>query len=229
MLVPLRRPAAGSLVRVGGRSRASRDRRTARGPAGGVRGRGAVGPIGAYLVALSARTSVRVGAAAALGVATVDGGYALAAMLGGGALADLVSPALGVLHWVSVAVLACIAARAIYSTLRPAGGVTEPRPVRVLGPARAYATLAGLTLVNPATLIYFVALVVGLQADSEFGALGAILFVAAAFAASASWQLLLACGGMLLGRALTGERGKRLTALTSGVLIGVLALRLAVS
>ena len=186
-----------------------------------------VGPIGAYLVALTARTSVRVGAAAALGVATVDGVYALAAMLGGRALAQWVSPALGVLRWVSVAVLAAVAARAIFSALRPAARASGTRPVRVLSPARAYATLAGLTLVNPATLIYFVALVVGLQADTDLGALGEALFVAAAFAASASWQLLLTCGGALLGRTLTGDRGQRLTALASGVLIAALALRLA--
>ncbi|HST50127.1 LysE family transporter, partial [Jatrophihabitans sp.] len=101
-------------------------------------------------------------------------------------------------------------------------------PVRALGPARAYATLAGLTLINPATLIYFVALVVGLRAGSAPSALGQAVFVAAAFAASASWQLLLVGGGALLGRVLTGGRGQRVTAVASGVLIGVLAVRLAI-
>jgi arginine exporter protein ArgO len=170
-----------------------------------------------------------VGVAAALGIATVDGLYAAGAMLGGTALAELIRPALGVLHWLSVAVLAGVAARAVWSGLRPAPAwrVSGTRPVRALSPARAYATLAGLTLVNPTTLIYLVALVVGLRAGSAPGALGEILFVAAAFAASASWQLLLACGGALLGRAVTGIRGRRLTAVASGVLIGVLAVRLA--
>ncbi len=50
----------------------------------------------------------------------------------------------------------------------------------------------------------------------------------AVLAASASWQVVLACGGALLGRALTSDRGQRLAALVSGALIGVLALRLAV-
>jgi threonine/homoserine/homoserine lactone efflux protein len=186
-----------------------------------------VGPMATYLVALTARTSVRVGTAAALGIATVDGLYAVGAVLGGAALAEFLRPALGVLRWLSVAVLAGVAARALWSGLRPvpAQRVWGSRP---LSPARAYATLAGLTLVNPTTLIYFVALVVGLRAGSAPGALGALLFVAAAFTASASWQLLLACGGALLGRALTGVRGQRLTAVGSGVLIGVLTVRLAV-
>jgi threonine/homoserine/homoserine lactone efflux protein len=189
-----------------------------------------VGPMATYLVALTARTSVRVGAAAALGIATVDGAYAVAATLGGAAVADFIRPALGVLRWVSVAVLAGVAARAIWLGVRPAPAqrVSGSRPTRVLSPARAYATLAGLTAINPTTLIYFVALVVGLRAGSAPSPLGQALFVAAAFVASASWQLLLACGGALLGRALTGVRGQRLTALVSGVLIGALAVRLAV-
>ncbi len=71
------------------------------------------------------------------------------------------------------------------------------------------------------------ALVVGLRAGIAPGPLGQAVFVAAAFAASASWQLGLACGGALLGRLLSGDRARRATALVSGALIGVLALRLA--
>ena len=39
-----------------------------------------IGAVGALLVALTARTSVRTGSAAAMGVATVDGGYAALAV-----------------------------------------------------------------------------------------------------------------------------------------------------
>jgi threonine/homoserine/homoserine lactone efflux protein len=188
-----------------------------------------VGPMATYLVALTARTSVRVGTAAALGIATVDGVYAVAATLGGAAVADFIRPALGVLHWVSVAVLAGVAARAMWLGVRRGQRISGGRPARALSPARAYATLAGLTAINPTTLIYFVALVVGLRAGSAPSGLGQALFVAAVFAASASWQLLLACGGAALGRMLTGVRGQRVTALVSGVLIGALAVRLAAS
>ena len=41
-----------------------------------------IGAVGALLVALTARTSVRTGSAAAMGVATVDGGYAALAVVG---------------------------------------------------------------------------------------------------------------------------------------------------
>jgi len=50
--------------------------------------------------------------------------------------------------------------------------------------------------------------------------------VAAVFAASASWQTLLACGGKLIGRHVTSRRGMLATALASSLLIGLLAPRI---
>ncbi|NED75087.1 lysine transporter LysE, partial [Streptomyces sp. SID9944] len=55
------------------------------------------------------------------------------------------------------------------------------------------------------------------------------VFVLAAFGASASWQVLLAAGGALLGRALTGPRGRLATALVSSGVIMLLAVRMALS
>jgi len=49
------------------------------------------------------------------------------------------------------------------------------------------------------------------------------------FAASASWQLVLAAGGAFLGRVLTSDRGRLATALASSALIGALAVHLLVS
>jgi arginine exporter protein ArgO len=51
----------------------------------------------------------------------------------------------------------------------------------------------------------------------------AVLFVTGVVAASASWQLLLAGGGSLVGRALTGPRGRLATALVSSAVIAALA------
>ncbi|CAM5415768.1 Arginine exporter protein ArgO OS=Streptomyces griseomycini OX=66895 GN=FHS37_005510 PE=3 SV=1 [Streptomyces griseomycini] len=69
-----------------------------------------VGAVGTYLVSLTARTSLRTGVCAALGVATADGLYALAAVAGGSALASALRPALGPLRWVCVLVLLALAA-----------------------------------------------------------------------------------------------------------------------
>ena len=68
-------------------------------------------------------------------------------------------------------------------------------------------------------MIYFSALVVGSKATGAPTAGQGAVFVLGAFVASASWQLLLVAGGTVLGRALTGRRGRLITGLVSSVLI----------
>lgn len=190
-----------------------------------------VGAVGAHLVSLSARTSLRTGVSAALGVATADGLYALAAVLGGSALASALRPALGPLRWVCVLVLAALAARGAAGAIRQYRGrrlVTRAAPAPP-GALRACLALLGITLLNPATVIYFVALVLGSQDGSAAGAAERTVFVTAVFVASASWQVLLAGGGALLGRVLTGHRGRLATALVASGVMTALALRMALT
>ena len=94
-------------------------------------------------------------------------------------------------------------------------------------PARAYLGFLGLTLLNPMTIVYFEALVLGWR--GRLDPLGAAVFVTGAFVASASWQLLLAGGGSLVGRVLTDRRGRLATALTASAVIVVLTVRLVVA
>ncbi|WP_030056844.1 MULTISPECIES: LysE family transporter [Streptomyces] len=190
-----------------------------------------VGAVGAYLVALTARTSLRTGACAALGVATADGLYALLAAAGGTGLAPLLEPVAGPLRIASAVVLLALAARTAHAALRsrrPGAAATPEREPPT--PARAFLTLLGITLLNPLTVLYFAALVLGGggREGAAPDALARAVFAAAAFAASAGWQLLLASGGALLGRALTGPRGRLLTALGSSALVAGLAVRLLV-
>ncbi|MER5428209.1 LysE family transporter [Streptomyces sp. NPDC002588] len=184
-----------------------------------------VGAVGTYLVSLTARTSLRTGACAALGVATADGLYALLATVGGSALAAALRPVLDPLRWVSALVLLVLAARGAltavrrYRAHRLATRSAPPPP----NPARAYLGLLGITLLNPTTIVYFAALVLGSGTTDAVRPLDQGVFVLAAFAASASWQLLLAGSGALLGRALTGHRGRLVTALVSSGVMTVLA------
>lgn len=76
-------------------------------------------------------------------------------------------------------------------------------------------------------MIRFAALVLGSQGGTAAGAVERTVFVAAAFAASASRQVLLAGGGALLGRALTGHRGRLVTGLVASGVTPALALRTA--
>jgi arginine exporter protein ArgO len=189
-----------------------------------------VGAVGTYLVALTARTSLKVGACAALGVATADGLYALVAAVGGSALSPVLKPLMGPLKWASVLVLLGLAVRGAvkaisqYCARRLAGANAEPPP----SPSRAYLGLLGMTLLNPLTVVYFAALVLGGQGAADPGYLERAVFVLAAFAASGGWQLALVGGGALLGRAFTGPLGRLFTALVSSVVIAILALALVI-
>lgn len=178
-----------------------------------------VGGIGVLIVGLSARISLRVGAAAGLGAATADGIYALVAVSGGAAVASVITPIAAPLRWTGAAVLLALAAWTALSAIRSTGVIE--RSVRPATPLRTYLGVLGLTLLNPATVIYFAALVIG-----NGGAGGGVWFVLGAFLASASWQLLIAGGGSLIGRLLTSDRGRLITALVSSLVIAGFALHL---
>ncbi|MEV6601166.1 LysE family transporter [Actinoplanes sp. NPDC051346] len=191
--------------------------------AGVIAGFGVAVPVGAIAVliaGLSARTSLRVGAAAGLGAATADGVYALIAVLGGAALAGVIAPIAAPLRWAAAAVLLLLAAHTAWSAL--ANPATTRETDRTT-PAAAYVGILGLTLLNPATVVYFAALVLGRGGEG-----GGAWFVLGAFLASASWQLLVAGSGSLAGRFLTGARARLITALVSSGVIAVLAIGLVV-
>lgn len=180
-----------------------------------------VGAIAVLIAGLSARNGLRVGAAAGLGAATADGLYALLAVLGGTALAAVITPYAVPLRWLAAIVLLGIAVQTAYGAIRrrvPAEAAVERRPASVLG---AYLGVLGLTLLNPATVVYFAALVLG-----RGGSGGGGWFAVGAFAASASWQLLIAAGGSLVGRLVTSRRGQLVTAMIASIVIAALAIRI---
>lgn len=185
-----------------------------------------VGAIGAYLLGLGARERFAVAVAAGLGVASVDGAYALAASLGGGGLRSLlqsVSAALTVLAALVLVGLAILTLRQGIRRYR-----AGPQPVSGAGrrpsPGSAYAALVGLTAVNPATLVTFSAVALGRPvSDGGLSWLAVALFTMGAFVASAAWQLLLVSGGSLLGRLLSGRRGQMGIAVASAAIMLVLA------
>lgn len=78
-----------------------------------------VGAVAVMIIAVSSRTSWRTGAAAGLGVATVDGGYALVAVLAGTAVANALEPVEDALTVVSVVVLLGIATLTLLHAFRP--------------------------------------------------------------------------------------------------------------
>jgi arginine exporter protein ArgO len=103
------------------------------------------------------------------------------------------------------------------------GRTGRVRQASTMRPAAAYGLFLGITAVNPTTVVYFAAVVLGNQHLTSGVAQGAV-FVAAAFVASASWQLLLAGGGAALGRVATGHRAHLVTGLVSAAVVAGLAL-----
>ncbi|WP_043262705.1 LysE family transporter [Streptomyces sp. CT34] len=187
-----------------------------------------VGALAVLLVSVTARTSLRVGASAALGVATADGLYAALAVLGGAALSRAVQSVTAPLRWIACAILLGLAVRGALTAIRERDIARDPAaPSSALGrPGGAYLGFMCLTLLNPWTIVYFSALVLAGHTGGDADGSARAAFVAAVITASASWQLLLATGGALLGRALTGPRGRLITALVSSAVTGALAVSL---
>jgi len=184
-----------------------------------------IGAVGALLVALTARTSIRLGSAAALGVATVDGLYAAVAVVGGAVIAGRLEPYAGGLRAASALVLLVIAALTVFMARRSSGrSAAAPASARELRAWQAFAAFLTLTAVNPTTVVYFAAVVLG-NPDLTDGWAEGVIFVAAAFLASASWQLTLAVLGSALGRSVTSRRGRLVSGWVSGLVIAGLAVR----
>src|SRR3954453_5090952 len=103
-----------------------------------------VGAVGAYLVSLTARTTLLTGASAALGVASADVVYAAAAVLGGAALAAALAPVSGALRGGFAVVLLVVAARVLLVGIRRGSAHTPAADVP--SPGRAYSSLLAITL-----------------------------------------------------------------------------------
>jgi arginine exporter protein ArgO len=178
-----------------------------------------LGAIGVLLVQEGITRGWRPAAAGATGVALVDFGYAAAAVLAGalvsGALAGHERP----VRRVGAVVLLLVAARGLLALRRPAADPGEVPAGHVLG------RFVTLTLVNPTTAVYFVVLTAGLG-DRVTGTGRGAAFVLGVFAASLTWQLLLAAAGSAAGTRLPAW-ARTATSVAGFVLVVGYAVRLA--
>jgi threonine/homoserine/homoserine lactone efflux protein len=179
-----------------------------------------VGPIAVLILRTGVRDGLRAALAAGAGTATADVIYGSLAMLVGPALVAVIAPVLLPARLLAAALLLALAARQLRSVDFTA---TARQPA---GTARTYATVLALTLLNPATVIYFASLTVGLPTISaEPGARA--LFVIGAGLSSLSWQWLLAGAGAALHGRVPARLG-RWTGIASSAIIAALALKIAV-
>lgn len=185
-----------------------------------------VGAIAILIVDLGMRRGFTRAVPAALGAASADLTYAAVAAVAGTVVASALEPHERTIELVSAGVLGAIAIYRMVRLFRPPESARLDRAPG--GSARTYVSVLGLTLVNPMTVAYFAALILGLGHDTLASAWDRVLFVIGAFVASALWQLLLAATGALLHHRLP-DRARLATALAGNLLIGALAVRLALA
>lgn len=182
-----------------------------------------VGAIAVLLVDLAMRRGFVPAAAAGAGVATADLLYALVAVLLGAAVADALEPHQDTLRIVSAVVLLGVAAYLLRGALRRRA-IGDAPAVSNAGPFGTYVRFLGLTILNPATITYFVALILGLDRGDASGTSKA-LFVSGAFLASLSWQVSLAGMGAFMHRRLP-ENARAVFGTISAIVIAGFAVRL---
>lgn len=209
-----------------------------------------IGPVGVLLLREGLLRGTRVAVGAALGIATVDAAYAVAAVLVGVPVGRVVGEHATAVRLVSAAVLLAVGVAGAVGVVRAARAsatrVPEPtgQVVATPGPVgrasvRAYGRFVALTAVNPATAVTFATVAVGAiaglaatgDASAAAGAVGAEVrpgpavagaFVLGVTLASVAWQLVLALGGGLLGGRL-GERGRTVVSLGGSLVVVGLA------
>jgi arginine exporter protein ArgO len=153
-----------------------------------------VGAIAILIVQVGIKCGFRCAFAAGAGAATADLIYAGLAVLGGAALAGAVDSVGDSLRIVSSIVLVVIAIVGLRRARTP------PEETEITYPDRSelagtYARFLGLTIINPTTILYFAAVIIGLGVASDLTAGAGVVFVLGAFLASLSWQTLLAIIG----------------------------------
>lgn len=175
-----------------------------------------VGPIAVLIVRTGLRRGFRVAAAAGAGTATVDLIYAVAAVLLGAAIVPALGPVVVPLRLAAAAVLIGLAVRGLLQ-LRARRVAVEADDTRSV--VRTYLLFLGLTLLNPATVAYFVTLAVGLPEIAE-DAGSRIAFAIGAALSSLSWQTVLAAIGAALHTRLAPRMELATALLSSAILVG---------
>jgi threonine/homoserine/homoserine lactone efflux protein len=173
------------------------------------------GAVTSLIVRIGLARGFRAALAAGWGTATVDGLYCVIAVLAGAAVVPLLGAVDAPLRLVTGLVLVGLGLRGLATARRePASaGSTDARDL-----AATYARFVAITLVNPATLAYFVAIALGF-AGSVLSDAGA--FIAGVFVASLTWHAILALtSGSLHGR-LSPRARAVLTVVANGVVVAL--------
>lgn len=152
-----------------------------------------VGPIGLLCLRRSLTLGMAAGMAVGLGAATADAVYAAAAAFALGVAAPFIAEA----YWLGMAggvVLIAIGLKDV------AHRDITPAPPTLHGHMGVYAGVVLLTLTNPATVLTFAAIIVGLGLVPDMAStLDGLVFVTGVFLGSTAWWVVLSGVGGKLG------------------------------
>lgn len=187
-----------------------------------------VGAIAILIVDVGLRRGFPAAFMAGAGAATADFIYALLAVIAGATLAALLAPYATTLQIASAVVLLALGAYGLYQAWQMEVGETAaaaPASAYHRSLGSTYLRFLGLTLLNPLTIAYFGALILGRDAAATITPLDRLLFVTGASLASLSWQTLLAGVGSLANQRLS-PRFQRLTSFAGNLIVLLLGLRI---
>ncbi len=186
-----------------------------------------VGAVAILIVNTSIRCGFTIGFMAGAGAATADVLYATLASVAGAVLTAALQSIAVPLRIAGGLVLISLAAAGLWQGLRRPdnqAGTLETCP-----PLKMYVQFVGITIINPLTVVYFAAFILGRGASAAHYSLPAsLLFVIGAGLASLSWQTLLAALGGMAGSRLS-LRFRLYAIILGNVLVLVLGLRILVS
>jgi putative LysE/RhtB family amino acid efflux pump len=172
-----------------------------------------VGPIGALCIARTIARGFAAGLFTGLGAAAADAVYATLAALTLGGVTTVLAASTRPLHLAGAALLAFIGLRTIASSTSPPGAREH---ASVSAASDALSTFA-LTLLNPATILSFAAVVAAAGLVAKNSSLP--LLVAGVFFGSVLWWLVLSGTMAILRRRLTPVSIRRIGDASGGLLV----------
>ena len=185
-----------------------------------------VGAIAILIVDMGLRRGFPPAFMAGAGAATADFIYALLAVIAGATLAMALAPYATGLQIASAFVLLALGAYGLRQALQiNARQETELEAADNQSLWRIYLRFLGLTILNPLTITYFGALILGRDAGVTVTPLDQLLFVLGAALASLSWQTMLAGLGSLANQRLS-PRFQRITSIAGNLIVIALGLRI---
>jgi threonine/homoserine/homoserine lactone efflux protein len=186
-----------------------------------------VGAVAILIVNTSIRCGFKIGFMAGAGAATADLLYAILASAAGVALTAFLEPVASPLRMLGGLVLIGLASWGLWKGLKRRNEPEKTAEARA--PLMMYAQFVGITIINPLTVVYFTAFILGRGPSAyQYSLMANLLFVLGVVLASLSWQTLLAALGGVAGSRLS-RRFRLLATILGNLLVFALGARILVT